>query len=188
MSVADITVDQREIAMGFQKLIGGMRLPSFKGDPTELQEWIQSIQKKQVIYGLSDQEMVLLAYEAAAGPVFKYVGGLHREDPALTRTELKSTLIRQYTSERTAIEAARKLFRLRQGESEDMGDLGERIAGMAALAFPELEIRNSGPIQALLADTYMNALSDRELRGDVPREGPSTLAETIEATRNSERL
>ena len=34
----------------------------------------------------------------------------------------------------------------------------------------------------------MNALSDRELRGDVLREGQSTLAEAIEAARNSERL
>ena len=67
-----------------------------------------------------------------------------------------------------------------------MGDLGERIAGLAALAFPELEIRNSGSIQALLADTYMDALSDRELRGGVLREGPSTMVEAIEAARNSE--
>ena len=74
---------------------------------------------------------------AAASPVSKYVGGLYRENPALTWTELKSALIRQYASERTAIEAVRKLFRLRQGESEDMGDLGERIADLAALAFPE---------------------------------------------------
>ena len=69
-----------------------------------------------------------------------------------------------------------------------MEDLGERIAGLAALAFPELEIRNSGPIQALLADTYMDTLSDRELWDDVLREGPSTLAEAIEAARNSKRL
>ena len=86
---SDITDDQGEggipkIMMGFRRLTGGMRLPSFKGNPTELQEWILSIQKEQVIYGLSDQEMVLLAYEAAAGPVSKYVGGLYRENPALT--------------------------------------------------------------------------------------------------------
>ena len=108
-------------------------MPSFKGDPTELQEWIQSISKKQVIYSFSDQEMVLLTYEAAAGPASKYVGGLYREDPALTWTELKSALIRQYASERTAIEAVRKLFRLRQGESED---LGERIAGVPRTGNP----------------------------------------------------
>ena len=45
-----------------------------------------------------------------------------------------------------------------------MEDLGEKIAGLAALAFPELATENSGPIQALLADIYMDALSDRELR------------------------
>ena len=107
MSVAgtDITDDQGEIAMGFRGLIGSMRLPSLKGDPTELQEWIQSIQKKQVIYGLSEQEMVLLAHEEAAGPVSKNVGGLYRENPALTWTELKSALIRQNASEGTAKEA-----------------------------------------------------------------------------------
>lgn len=95
MSVAgsDITDDQGE-AMGFCRLIGGMRLSSFRGDPKELQEWILSIQKKQVIYGLSDQ-MFLLLYEAVAGPVSKYVGGLYRKNPALTWTELKSALVRQ---------------------------------------------------------------------------------------------
>ena len=46
---SNITVDQGEFKMGFHGLIGGMRLPSFKDNPTELQEWIQSIQKKQVI-------------------------------------------------------------------------------------------------------------------------------------------
>lgn len=175
-----------EIAMGFRRLIGSMRLPSFRGDKTELQEWILSIQKKQVMYGLPDQEMVLLAYEAAAGPVSTYIGGLYRENPALTWTELKSALVRQYASEHTAIEAVRKLFRLRQGDKEAMEDLGERIAGLAALAFPELATQNSGPIQALLADVYMDALSDRELRGDVLKEGPSTLAADIEVTHNSE--
>lgn len=175
-----------EIAMGFRRLIGSMRLPSFRGDKTELQEWILSIQKKQVMYGLPDQEMVLLAYEAAAGPVSTYIGGLYRENPALTWTELKSALVRQYASEHTAIEAVRKLFRLRQGDKEAMEDLGERIAGLAALAFPELATQNSGPIHALLADVYMDALSDRELRGDVLKEGPSTLAADIEVTHNSE--
>ena len=98
MSVAgsDNTVDQGEITIGFLGLIGGMRLPSFKGDSTELQEWIQSIQKKEVIYGLSDQEMVLLVYEAAAGPVSKYVGGLYRESSALTQTLLSKYFRNQF--------------------------------------------------------------------------------------------
>ena len=129
-----------------------MRLPSFKGDQTEPLGWILSTKKKQVIYGLSDQEMVLLAYEAAAGLVSKHVGGLYSENPALTRTDLKSALVRQYASERTAIEVVRKLFTLCQGDSEAMEDLGERIAGLVALAFPKLATRNSNPIQALLAD------------------------------------
>ena len=189
MSVAgsDITDNQGEvgvpvITMRFRRLIGGMRLPSFKGDPTEQQEWILSIQKKQVVYGLSDQEIVLLTYEAPASPESKYVGGLYRENPAIIWTELKSALVRQYANECTAVEAVRK------GDSEAKVDLGERIAGLAVLTFPELATRNSGPIQALLADVYMDALSDRELRGDVLREGPSTLAAAIEEARNSKRL
>ena len=54
--------------------------------------------------------------------------------------------------------------------------------------FPKLEIQNSGLIQALLTDMYMDVLSDRELQSDVLREGPSTLAAAIKAARNSERL
>ena len=128
---SDITVNQGEgvvpkITMGFCRLIGGTRLPSYKGDPTELQEWILSIQKKQVIY-------------------------------------LKSTLVRQYASEHMAIEAVRKLFRLRQGDNEAMEDVGERIAGLTALMFLKLVPQNSGPIEAVLGDVYMDVLRDREL-------------------------
>ena len=36
---------------------------------------MDTIHPEETIYDLSDQEMVLLAYEAAAGPVYKYVGG-----------------------------------------------------------------------------------------------------------------
>ena len=46
--------------------------------------------------------------------------------------------------------------------------------------------RNSGPIQALLADVYMDALSDRELRGDVLRERLSTLAAAIKEEKSWE--
>ena len=98
--------------------------------------------------------MVLLAYEAAVGPISKYIGGLYREKPALTCTEPKSVLIRQYASERMAIESVRKLFRLRPGDREAVEDLGEKIAGLAALVLPEPVTRNSGPIEALLADVY----------------------------------
>ena len=69
-----------------------------------------------------------------------------------------------------------------------MEDLGERIAGLVELAFPELATRNNGPIQALLADMYMDVLSNREWHGDVLREEPSILVAAIEAARNSERL
>ena len=64
---------------------------------------MDTIHPEETIYGLSDQEMVLLAYEAAASPVYKYVGGLYRENAALTWTDLKSALIRQYASDRMAI-------------------------------------------------------------------------------------
>ena len=144
---------------------------------------MDTIHPEETIYGLSDQEMVLQAYEAVAGPVYKYVGGLYKENTALTWTDHKSALIRQYASERTAIEAVRKLFRLRQGDREAVEDLGKRIAGLAALVFPQVATWNSGPIQALLADVCMDVLSDRELWGNVLREGSRTLA-----AHNSERL
>lgn len=37
-----------KISAGFQGLIGGMRLPTYKGNLIELQEWLMNIQKKQV--------------------------------------------------------------------------------------------------------------------------------------------
>lgn len=58
---------------GFRFLIGGMRLPTYKGNSTNLQEWLMNIQKKQVIYGLSDSKLVLLAFEGAVGPLPKFI-------------------------------------------------------------------------------------------------------------------
>lgn len=106
----------------------------------------------------------------------------YKENPALTWTELKSALVWQYANERTVIEAVRKLFWLQQQEGETNEELEERIAGLEALAFPELAI------QALLADVYVDALSDRDLRGDVLKWGPVNLAADIEAARTSKRL
>lgn len=66
-----------EISVRFRGLIGG--LPIYKGNLTELQEWLMNIQKKQIVYGLSDSQLVLLAFEGAVGPVSKLIGGCYTE-------------------------------------------------------------------------------------------------------------
>lgn len=41
------------------------------------------------------------------------------------------------------------------------------MAGLAGLGFPNPEIRENGAIQALLADSFMDAMRDDEVRSDV---------------------
>lgn len=69
-----------EIMVAFRSLLGEMKLPFYWGNPAEFHDWLVTVQKKQLLYGLTDQEMLLLAYEAAAGPVSKFIGDLYREN------------------------------------------------------------------------------------------------------------
>ena len=65
--VIDIT---REFRMG------GIRIPSYKGEALKLKEWLDTIQK--LIFELSNRELVLLAYDAVGGLVSKFIE-THRE-------------------------------------------------------------------------------------------------------------
>ena len=69
-----------------RSLLGGMKLPTYQGNPAEFHNWLVAVQKKQLMYGLTDREMVLLVYEAAAGPVSKFMGTLYRETSRQHRT------------------------------------------------------------------------------------------------------
>ena len=107
--------------------------------------------------------MVLLADEAASRPFSKFIGALYRENSQITLDELKGALIRRYASERTAIEAVRKLFRIKLKVGETLVGLGDKMTGLAKLAFPNPEIRENGAIQALLADAFTDIIRDDDM-------------------------
>ena len=81
----------------------------------------------------------------------------------------------------------RKLFRIKQEVEETLEDLGDKMTRLAELAFPNLEIRENGAIQALLADTFMDTIRDDDIRGDVLKGGPCRLTEALEVAKSSER-
>lgn len=84
-------------------------------------------------------------------------------NPGITWEQLKRELIGKYTSERTGIEGVQKYFQIKQAEGDACVELGDRIAGLAVLAYPNEITRNGDAIQAHLADTLL----DRNIRGDV---------------------
>ena len=49
----------------FVSLLLNIRIKPFGGDPLELNEWMKVIEKKKLIYGLTDKEIILLAFETA---------------------------------------------------------------------------------------------------------------------------
>lgn len=51
--------------------MGGLRLPVYMGESTELQGLFSGIQKIRLIYGLSDKENVLMAFDGALGVIFR---------------------------------------------------------------------------------------------------------------------
>lgn len=171
-----------------QKILGGMRVPLFKGDSTRLQDWIESIEKNKIIYGLSDGESVLLAFEATAGPVSKSIRRWIEESPGLGWEDLKNRVIEKYASVRTEIDANRKLLRLKQESGETPSELGERATELALLAYPEEAARECKVIQAQLVDLYVDALQDDEVRNEILRGRPARLADALELARDGERF
>ena len=56
------------ITEGFQRLMGWLlNLLVFKGD------WLEDLQKKLLILGLSDEELVQLAYDRSAGSASEFI-------------------------------------------------------------------------------------------------------------------
>ena len=52
-----------------KRVLKGMlqNLQVFKGEPLSLQDWLEALQKKCLILGLSDEELVLLANDRLVG-------------------------------------------------------------------------------------------------------------------------
>ena len=42
-----------------------IKLKTFSGDPSILEDWMETLQKKWIIYGLTDEKLVLLAFDKA---------------------------------------------------------------------------------------------------------------------------
>ena len=88
------------IAKGFQRLIGSLfNVQTYKGDPSGFQDWLEALQKKKFPLGLTDQVLVMLAYDRSAGPVSKLIWGLCEQDPLITWEELKKALMGRFSSE-----------------------------------------------------------------------------------------
>ena len=89
-----------------------------------------------------------------------YIGTWYQENPELMWEVLKEKLRAKYDSERTSIEAGRKLFRLRQNSGETPTELGERALRLALQAYPDESVRNCNVIQSQLTDLFVDALDD----------------------------
>lgn len=118
---------------------------------------ITAIEKKQLIYKLSKVETALLAYDAAEGPVSKFIGSHLERDPGLAWAELENLLIKEYVDEGMATDAMRSLIKLTQTRKEMTKELGARVTKLLTIAFPE-EVRENATIQVQLADLFVDAL------------------------------
>lgn len=86
-------------------------------------------------YELSEKE----TFNAAEGPVSKFIRGHLARDSRLTWKELKE----EYADEGTEIEAMRSLIKLVQIRGETPGELRVRTEKMATLVFPGVGKRQS---------------------------------------------
>lgn len=87
-------LNQPPVLDKFRGLLGGPRVQVYKGDLGELKNWITAIEKKQLIYELSEVETALLAYDAAERLVSEFIGSDPAGYPELAWAELENLLIK----------------------------------------------------------------------------------------------
>ena len=122
-----------------ESLLLNVRIPSFRGEALKLNEWLKAIQKKKIIFGLTEREMILLAYETVVGSPSDFIEKNIEESPEIAWAELKEKLEAEYAGKPPAFEAMRSLAELKQKEGETLVELGERIKVIVTVGFPPRE-------------------------------------------------
>ena len=176
------------VSKQFVSLLLNIRIKPFRGDPLNLNEWIKAIEKKRLVYGLTDKEIILLAFETAVGAPSDFIQKRMLEGPGLTWAQMKEELQAEYTGEPSALEAMRSLAEVRQKEDETVVELGERIRGLLLLAYPQEDIRSTPVLQAQLADCYVDALRDEEVKKEVLKAEPENVTRAVHLARRNKNF
>ena len=176
------------VSKQFVSLLLNIRIKPFGGDPLELNEWMKAIDKKKLIYGLTDKEIILLAFETAIRAPSDFIQKKMMEGPGLTWAQLREELQAEYAGEPSALEAMRSLAEVRQRENETLVELGERIRGLSLLAYPQEDIRSMPVLQAQLADCYIDALRDEEIKKEVVKAEPEDVTRAVHLARRNKNF
>ena len=169
-------------------LLLNVRIKPFGGDSLELNEWMKAIDKKKLIYGLTDKEIILLAFETAIRAPSDFIQKKMMEGPGLTWAQLREELQAEYAGEPLVLEAMRSLAEVRQRENETLVELGERIRGLSLLAYPQEDIRSTPVLQAQLADCYIDALRDEEIKKEVVKAEPEDVTRAVHLARRNKNF
>ena len=176
------------VSKQFVSLLLNIRIKPFGGDPLELNEWMKAIEKKKLIYGLTDREIILLAFETAIRAPSNFIQKKMLEGPGLTRAQMREELQAEYAGEPSALEAMRSLAEVRQKEDETLVELGERIRELSLLAYPQEDIRSTPVLQAQLADCYIDALRDKEIKKEIVKAEPEDVTRAVHLARRNKNF
>lgn len=81
----------------------------------------------------------------------------------------------QYGKYINAADAARELFRIRQGERETLSELANRVLNLAKIAFKDAVQRDGEAVQTQLAEYFTDANRNTFVRTDSTRVAPQHL-------------
>ena len=110
------------------------------------------------------------------------------EGPELTWAQMREELQAEYAGEPSALEAMRSLAEVRKKEDETLVELGERIRGLSLLAYPQEDIRSTPVLQAQLADCYIDALQDEEIKKEVVKAEPGDVTRAVHLARRNKNF
>ena len=166
--------------------LSGPKLPVYNGRDMQVQDWISAIEKKALIYEISDKDKVMLAYDHAEGVVNDFIRGALRELPDIEWNNFKDELMSYFANEATSVDAMRTLMVLRQERGQTLQELANRAHNLAKLAYGEA--KDTAVLQAQLAELFAKAIADREVSMDTMKSSPTNLNDALAVARDSERM
>ena len=160
-------------------------IPKFDGNPKFFRDWVKAIDKYAVLLNAPDDRKQLMAFQSATGAVSGFIERYMNAHPHNTWDQLKRQLSTRFSDVTDPQFALSLLRKLKQKPGENIQVFAERILSLAEEAFVG---QGGDMVERQLIETFVDGLSNDQLKLKILRDSPDTLQGAISIATNEQNL
>lgn len=157
----------------------------FDGSPKNYREWIKSIEKYATLVNIADERKKLIAYQSSSGAVSGFIHRYMEANPNNTWAQMKLQLAVRFSDVTDPQIALSMLRSVKQKVGENIQIYAERILSLAEEAYDN---QGGNAIERQLIDTFVDGLTNDQLKLKILRDQPATLQGAIAIATNEQNL